>query len=49
MENDLSSQYVARSVATEWITNAGRERIKLERSTHPISYLVRNIRRIFTS
>ncbi len=49
MENDLSSQYVARSVAHEWIANAGHERIKIERSARPLLDLVRNIRRVFAS
>ena len=49
MENDLVSQYIARSVAHEWITNAGRERVKLEGSNRPVSGLVKNVRRIFTS
>jgi hypothetical protein len=49
MENDLSSQYVARSVVQEWIMNAGRERVHLERSPRSLSTLVRDVRRIFIS
>lgn len=49
MENDMQSQYVARSVAHEWITNAGREHIKLERSGRPISEIVEALRRFIVS
>ena len=46
MENDLQSQYVARSVTQEWIANQGRERVRLERMGLPISSLLKTVRRI---
>jgi hypothetical protein len=49
MDNDLQSQYVARSVAHEWITNPGRERVKLERWNWPGSNVVKALRRLITS
>jgi hypothetical protein len=49
MENDILSQYVARSVAHEWITNAGRERIKLERSGRSVSEIAKAVRRFISS
>jgi hypothetical protein len=49
MENDLQSQYVARSVAHEWITNAGREHIRLEGTGRSVSEIVKAIRRFIVS